>query len=199
MLEGISCSGKTSVLTSLKSELAKDSENERSIVALGEHYTQVLQNINGEPVRYSRGQHLKILSERLSLLERLNDFSDSLGPHSRRARGLFFILERFHLNHCHAFQDQLSSEILDIEKRLKALNAKTVVLSISDLEVKRRLAHRYNGFKTKSEAQILSLIGEHIAERNKLIEVADMSSCSHTKINTDSMGWNEIAQTILSD
>ncbi|MBU2865129.1 AAA family ATPase [Reinekea forsetii] len=199
MLEGVSCSGKTSVLKSLKSELSKGSENERSIVALGEHYTQILQNFNGEAVRYSREEHLKILGERLSMLERLNDFSNSLGPHSRRARGLFFILERFHLNHIHAFEDHLSPEFLSIEKRLKMLEAKTVVLSISDSEVKSRLARRHNEFESSSEPEFQSLIGEHVTERDKLFEMAALSSCSYTKINTDSMDWDEIAQAILFD
>jgi len=115
----------------LKSVHGKNPQSERSVVVLGEHYTQVLQNNNGTLHKYSREEYLSLLDQRLSALESLHYFSDSLGAYSKRARGLFLILERFHLNHKHAYQNASQNNILRIEQRLKALNAQCLVLSIS--------------------------------------------------------------------
>ena len=43
VIEGLSNAGKTSVLRAIKREQAKDDKSERSVVILGEHYSQALQ------------------------------------------------------------------------------------------------------------------------------------------------------------
>lgn len=45
ILEGVSCSGKTSLLHALNRVHAENPDNERSVLVLGEHYSQALQNI----------------------------------------------------------------------------------------------------------------------------------------------------------
>src|SRR5690606_18033471 len=99
ILEGCSNAGKTSLLRALKRLQAGDEQAESSVVVLGEHYSQVLQNVRGQLVRLSREQHLELLSDRVDMLKKLNDWANHLGPWRRKSRGLFFILERFHLSH----------------------------------------------------------------------------------------------------
>jgi len=197
VLEGISCSGKTSVLNALKSVHLNNPESERSVIVLGEHYTQVLQNYNGTLHKYSREEHLSLLDQRLSALENLHYFSDSLGPYSQRARGLFFILERFHLNHKHAYPNASQNEILKIEQRLKALNAQCFVLSISASVVRNRMIHRHKEFNSASKSCINTTINEHIAAGNKLIQIAKKSFLGYREINTDAMNWEIYAELIL--
>lgn len=53
ILEGYSNAGKTSLLRALKQYQATDDASELSVVILGEHYTQILNNV-----------HLKMISNR---------------------------------------------------------------------------------------------------------------------------------------
>lgn len=54
ILEGISCAGKTSTMYAIKKLFANDLNLERNIFMLGEHYTQILNKVNGELVRFKK-------------------------------------------------------------------------------------------------------------------------------------------------
>lgn len=57
MLEGISCAGKTTIFKALKKLHAEDPDSEISIIALGEHYSQVLNRVNNELVRLDQDSY----------------------------------------------------------------------------------------------------------------------------------------------
>lgn len=116
ILEGFSNAGKTSVLKSLK-QLHASEDAERSIIVLSEHYSQILHKINGELKLLSREEHLQVLRERVKMLKMLSNWSREIGQ-SQRSKGLFFILERFHLNHRVAFSHSISEEIKELEAQL---------------------------------------------------------------------------------
>lgn len=80
ILEGYSNAGKTSLLKAIKQSQALDESAELSVVILGEHYSQILNNVQGEFVRLSRGQHLELLRNRVGMLKNLNDWAAYLGP-----------------------------------------------------------------------------------------------------------------------
>lgn len=98
VLEGLSTAGKTSVLKEIKQVQAADSESERSVVVLGEHYSQQLQMIHGVETSLNVSSHAELLGQRISSIEVLHSWAVELGPHRRTSRGLFYLFERFHLN-----------------------------------------------------------------------------------------------------
>ena len=69
MLEGISCSGKTSTMYAIKRLFANDLSLERNIVMLGEHYTQVLNSINGGLIHHKHNEHTEMLFKNLQFLQ----------------------------------------------------------------------------------------------------------------------------------
>lgn len=83
ILEGYSNAGKTSLLKAIKQSQALDESAELSVVILGEHYSQILNNVQGEFVRLSRDQHLELLRNRVGMLKNLNDWAAYLGPGKR--------------------------------------------------------------------------------------------------------------------
>lgn len=91
VLEGLSTAGKTSVLKEIKRVQATDTESERSVVVLGEHYTQQLQVIHGVETSLSVSSHAELIRQRISSIEVLNSWAVGLGPHRRTSRGLFYL------------------------------------------------------------------------------------------------------------
>lgn len=198
VLEGLSCAGKTSTLMALKKAQAEKNEAERSIVVLSEHYSQVLNNVKGKLMRHERNEHLRLLDERIAMLEKLNDWATYLGDWSRSSRGIFFIFERFHLNHRLAFLEDDVSQIERIEKRLFCLGARTILLTISTKAVEERLHHREGSqWSRYTSSEIEKKCNEFLDMQNNLIEQSKLSLVKTIEINTDRMQWDEYAMYIL--
>jgi len=198
VIEGMSHAGKTSLLNAMKRVHAQDEQAERSVLALGEHYSQVLNRVHGALQRLTREEHLHLLQERLTLLEHLNDWACWLGDGKRRSRGLFFLLERFHLNHRCAFPDAPDDEITAIEQRLCNLGATTVLLTISpdivEERMQRRSPHRWQNHTKNTLAKEAET---YIHGQARMIASAQQSHVPTTEVNTDDRNWEEYARTIL--
>lgn len=198
ILEGYSNSGKTSLLKALKLMLSQDEGAERSLVVLGEHYSQILNDVNGEFVSLGRLEHVKLLQERADMLKKLNEWAVGLGPFSRRSRGLFFILERFHLNHRAAFSNSLDKTIEALEQSLIELGAKCVLLTVSDAIVEERIMSRDAGlWKGKSQEEITKACRGLIDTQNLLREQARISKVPTIELNTDAREWEKYAKEIM--
>lgn len=140
ILEGLSTAGKTSVLKALKTAQSSRSDSERSVLILGEHYSQQLQIIEGELKSLSCEEHVQLIESRIDAIENLNDWAIHLGPGKRRSRGLFFVFERFHLNHRSVFGN--TESISRIENRISAVGGVCILLTISPNYVRERLLSR---------------------------------------------------------
>lgn len=195
ILEGQSCSGKTSIFNAIKSRHLVEKDAERNVIYLAEHYSQTLNLINGELKSLSQEENLRVLSDRISMLEQLNSYANSMGEHSRRSRGLFFVFERFHLNYAFSFNDIDSYEYLELEKRLSYLNTKVVLCTISSDKIEQRLRHR--SYYT-NEVITQESIDQYNERQQHLINIANRSSLSTMIINTDDLLWDGYADMILN-
>lgn len=198
VIEGLSNAGKTSVLRAIKREQAKDEENERSVVILGEHYSQALQGIGNEPVMLTQEEHQTLLTARVRGVEELNDWAIRLGGSaSRRARGVFFVFERFHLNHRFAY-DYDEEFVGDLEGRLEELGATCILLTLSPEYVGERLAFRLEVSGQEIDAKELREEADRwISEQGIIVEEASKSSVPTILLNTDAMEWDSYATQIL--
>jgi len=193
VLEGLSYTGKTSVLKALKQVQANQENSERSVLVLGEHYSQQLQTINGVQTSLSCDEHAQLLNERIGCIEKLNDWAVYLGEGNRRSRGLFFVLERFHLNHRSAYND--SVHIDSIEKRLLELGCACILLTVSPDSIRERILHRDNeNIKRKN---IGSVCDEWITTQERFIELEHESIVPTTVIDTSEREWNNYASLIM--
>jgi thymidylate kinase len=196
ILEGYSNAGKTSVLKSLKQLQACDNA-ERSIVILSEHYSQVLYKINGELKRLGREEHLQLLKERVMMLKKLNNWAREIGQSSQRSKGLFFILERFHLNHRVAFSHYISDEIMQLEVELFELGARCTLLTVSPENIKQRISSRNpNEWVGKTEEE-MKMAGDLLLEQQQEYRSqAENSIIPTIEINTDNKDWKSYAKQI---
>lgn len=195
VLEGLSCSGKTSLFNALKLQHGILDNSERNTIFLSENYSQNLNLVNGKYEKLSKAENFMVLQDRISMLENLNNYANSMGMHSRRARGLFYIFERFHINFAFCFGKGCDTGYKEVESRLKNLNAHTILCTISDHEIERRLKHRASitgGAVTQKE------ILEYKANQDILIKLAKSSVLPTIILNTDSMDWENLAKSVLN-
>ncbi|CAM3151077.1 hypothetical protein PASE110613_17860 [Paenibacillus sediminis] len=198
ILEGYSNAGKTSVLRAIKQYQSQDETAERSVVILGEHYSQILNNNHGGYVSLSRVEHIKLLRERIDMLKKLNEWAVQLGPASRRSRGLFYVLERFHLNHRAAFPNSNNIEINEIEEQLVSLGAKCILLTISPEIAEDRIKSRQpNEWVNKTKDEVNLSINELLNTQNVLRQQAEISKVPTLEINTDDKDWIKYVRTIM--
>ena len=197
-LEGISCAGKTSTMYEIKKLFACDENLERNIVMLGEHYTQVLNSVNGSFVNHSHSEHVEMLAERITMLEGLHNWGCRLGSYSRRSRGLYTVLERGLINHLAHFEDYDDPVMIDIAARFKALGIEAIVLIISDAHLAERSKLRCGQLNlSKPEEYHLEVAEQAKLRQEALLTAASRSGLDYRVICTDSMEWAKYAQKIV--
>jgi hypothetical protein len=150
--------------------------------------------VNGELKNLSQEENLRVLSDRVSMLEQLNNYANSMGEHSRRSRGLFFVFERFHLNYANAFNDNTSEEYVKLEKKLNELSTQVVLCTISPQNTAERLMHRA---KYTNEVVTQEEISRYIDNQQRFVDFAYKSTVPTMIINTDDLNWDGYARTIL--
>ena len=198
ILEGFSHAGKTSVLRALKLRQAQDESSERSVIVLGEHYSQVLHNIDGTLIKSTYEEHLELLKDRVVILRQLNEWATKLGRASRRARGIFFILERFHLNHRVAYPDKSLYEIELLEQELVNYGAKCALLTISPEIGERRIQSRTpEEWHNKKSEEISAAVNQLLTTQLTLRTVSRQSAIPTIEINTDTRDWGNYAEDII--
>ena len=174
MLEGISCSGKTSVFKEIKRLHGNGRENERSVIALGEHYSQVLNKTDDGLV---------------------HQWACSLGEARRQSRGLFVLFERFYLNHIAAF----NTPSVSIENRCNQLGLKCVLLTISDDNIANRIRLRDTQMGVVRTADaIKKQASDYLADQERFVMAINRVSIPSLILNTDSMDWTSFAHDILN-
>lgn len=194
ILEGQSCSGKTSIFNALKNCHQFEDNAERNVIFLSEHYSQTLNWVNGKLQNLNQKENLRVLSDRISMIKQLNIYANSMGEHSRSSRGLFYVFERFHLNYAFSHNDTISKEYVELQKNLIGLNAQVALCTISPQNVERRLTHRATYTK---EIVTQEDIATYIENQQRYVNVANDSIIPTMIINTDNLNWNGYAKMIL--
>jgi hypothetical protein len=199
IIEGLSTTGKTSVFSAIKRFHSSESyKSEKTIIAISEHYSQVLHSFQGVLRAMDKDEHIQLLNRHVDYLEQQNKWMDSLG-HTKTSHGVFYILERFHLNHRAAFID--STEIKILEQRLSRLNAQNVLLTLSPEAVASRfIESRGEAWKTyvmENHSSVDEACQKFLHNQEKLRLCAKESLIPTLEINTDEAEWDSYAKQIL--
>jgi thymidylate kinase len=200
IIEGLPTVGKTSLLKAIK-RLHSDSTNvARTMIAISEHYLQILYSDHGILRTLEQNEHIRLLSYHVDYLEHLHNWISPLG-HTKETHGIFYIFERFHLGHRAAFTDNKEMEIL--EQRLINLNAQCVLLTLSaDIVESRYVKSRGEEWKS-FVMQYHSATSEEetcirfLESQEKLRNCARESRIPTLEINTDIVDWDFYAKRIL--
>jgi hypothetical protein len=171
---------------------------ERSVVILAEHYSQALQKVGSERIVLSLEEHRRLLCERLEALETLERWGRRLGDVKPESGGVFFALERFHLNHRMSYPGD-GDWSAGIEARLESLGAICCLLTVSAARVPERLALRLRrSGKPHDASQIEQATRDFLAQQERYLAEAKHSSLATQILDTDDMDWNRCARAILA-
>jgi len=198
IIEGLSTTGKSSVFSAIKRLHSQTCNREKTVIAISEHYSQVLHSYQGVRRSMDKEEHIQLLNRHVDYLEQQYNWIHSLG-HTKPSNGVFYLLERFHLNHRAAFTN--SAEIETLEKRLTRLNALCVLLTLSQDAVESRF------IESRSEAWKSYVLGNHLTvaeacqefleNQERLRKCAKQSLIPTLEINTDEADWDSYAKQIL--
>jgi len=199
ILEGQSYAGKSSTLRALKRQHVQAERGEQSIVVLTENYSQICNMIGGELVFLEREEHLRLLQERVEMLEQLNAWTNKLGSDGYEQRGVFFVLERFHLNHRVFWSKDDLRFLAGLEQRLLQLGAKCALLSISPAKASQRIRERNSAKWARwSPAERADKCRRLMQEQQMYREQVQLTCIPTVEVNTDGQDWDLYAAQILN-
>lgn len=197
IIEGLSTTGKSSVFSALKRLHSQTHNGEKTIIAVSEHYSQVLHSYKGVLRAMDKDEHIQLLSRHVDYLEQQYNWIDSLG-HTKPSNGVFYLLERFHINHRAAFKT--SSEIEMLEKRLSRLNSHCVLLTLSQDVVKPRYiesrGEAWRSYVMENQSTETESCQKFLEDQEKLRMYAKQSLIPTLEINTDEADWDYYAKQI---
>lgn len=141
---------------------------------------------------------MELLEQHVDYIERLYRWIDSLG-HTKTSNGVFYLLERFHLNHRHAFGN--SSDLRILEQRLAQLHARCVLLTLSADVVESRYiesrGHDWKAYVMKDGLSVAEACRQFLDSQDSLRQWAAHSLIPVTEITTDDADWHGYAEQIL--
>jgi len=141
ILEGICCTGKTTVLQHLRTSPEFQASPGLSMLCLSEHHTQRVLEPLEDAGTLTRHSHLELLNEILGFLKGLH--TRALGhdweQRGRTAHRTGFILERFHFTHVTHYPSLRWDDVVGIDRQLAALNASLILLTVDETTLRKRL------------------------------------------------------------
>lgn len=200
IIEGLSTAGKSSVFSAIKRLHSQTHGEEATMVAISEHYSQVLHSFHGVLRSMERDEHSQLLNRHVDYLEQQSNWIESLG-HTKRSNGLFYLLARFHLNHRAAFINL--SEIEMLEKRLLTMNARCILLTLSQDSVEERFIESrgevWRSYVMNNHSSVKDACQKFLEDQENLRVCASKSLVPTIELNTDKADWESYAKLILKN
>jgi thymidylate kinase len=192
IIEGISNSGKTTIFNYLKQRISSEPSWERTCLFFSEQFSQILYKKNDQFCKLTKEEHISLLDERISCIESLDKWTGEFEP-VKRSKRIFYIFERFHLNHRICFGN---GNIEKIEERIEEINGKCLLLHVTEEELFHRYENRENKKGEIEKSKLIDLVKSGMAEQEKLIYEAKKSNIL-TKIVSSNIDKNELYNEIV--
>ncbi|WP_414048653.1 hypothetical protein [Macrococcus animalis] len=193
IIEGHSYTGKTSLFNELK-KIVVMTNTKRSLIFITEHFTQIrYTNHTGCTFEISKQKHISLLMQHVDYLNNLSTWINDEIKHGKPSSDLFYMIERFHLNHIVHFGN--NNEIIQIQNKIQNINPICILLTVSEKVMCERIKLRYpniNNEELHNELELFKSIQE------KYINIAENSIVPYIIVNTDKMDWANIARKVYT-
>jgi len=141
IVEGISGSGKTSILSELLKSERFVNKSYLSSIVLSEHQTQRILERKEREEGLSVQDNLSLLDEHISYFENLNNQLNRMQwcRSNQTSMRIPYILERFHFTHVYHYNHMGWGDVQEIDNRLSAVNCKVCLLTADPEALRSRL------------------------------------------------------------
>ncbi|HQN42704.1 MAG TPA: hypothetical protein PLA25_01120 [Anaerolineaceae bacterium] len=203
IIEGICCTGKTTLIQALTRSPRYNQKSYPSSVVISEHHTQRVLERKQALEGLVPDDHLALLEFYVQFFEKIYERSSQMDWNARNRTNhqLPFLLERFHFTH--VFHYGLEWELVrSIDERLAKINSKVCVLEINEADMERRIIlERNEGWRkylqnfgrTNSE-----IVDYYQKQQALLLSLLQKTKLQWLKINTSETTVEDTVSQVLN-
>ena len=203
ILEGISGTGKTALLSALiKSERFIERSFLSSIV-LSEHQTQRVLEKKDRDLGLLISDNLELLNQHVTNLENLQNPLNQMQwcRNNQINMRIPYILERFHFTHVYHYDHMEWKNVQEIDSRLSHLNCKLCIFTVDERELEQRLFtgrdSAWNNYIKRYGDSNREILEYFLKQQNELIDLAAESQLDTLIVNTGELNIEETLEQVL--
>jgi len=202
VIEGVSSSGKSTLLRSLLADERYLARGFASAIVLSEHHTQRVL----EPIESGRGL---TVTDNVRLLEEITRWlrqrsARALG-HDWESRGriahrLAFVLERFHITHAFHYDHVSWTDVAHVDGELATLGTRLVVLTIGEAAIRARLESRGDAWQRYARtlgSTDTELVAHFLDQQSRLVELAERSRLPRLVLDATRLSPDAVREEVI--
>ena len=203
IIEGISGSGKTTILREILKSNSFINKTYLSSLVLSEHQTQRILERKDREEGLSVLDNVRLLDQHISYIENLNAQLDQMQwcRNNQTNMRVPYILERFHFTHVYHYKHMEWADVQQIDDRLSAVNCKVCILTANADALKTRLltgrdSAWMNYLKRYGETED-QIVEYFVQQQSLLIELSKKSQLETMLIATSGATLEDNVEIIL--
>jgi hypothetical protein len=203
IIEGISGSGKTSVMEKMLVHPCMQQSAALSRIILTEHHTQRVLELKEQQGLLQTSDHIDLLDGITTFLEGMHqkivsrDWSSPILDDA----GLFFVLERFHLTHVFRFPYMQWHHVESIDRRLLHLGAQHCLLTVNAAVLEERIFTRASdcwlNYLKRYGNTPSEIIDTYMQRQQQAIELSHKSCLPLIQLDTSALIIEEIVDALF--
>ncbi len=203
IIEGISGTGKTTVLKELLRSNQYLNRKYLSSLVLSEHHTQRVLEKKDHEGTITPDDNINLL---MSIVHILKVFSDGLNHRDWISQDyvehrFIYILERFHFTHVYQYEHMNWELAKPIDNELHNLGAKLCILTVNDIQLRERLFRRKNPcwmkYLKKFGATEEEIVARFMRDQEKILEMSKDSALPTIIVDTSSIDNRSVTKQIM--
>jgi hypothetical protein len=203
IIEGICCTGKTTLVHALTRSAPFVQKNYPSSVVLSEHHTQRVLERKESREGLTPNDHLELLEFYVQFFEKVQERSNQTDWNARNRTNhrLPFLLERFHLTHVYHY-GLAWNHVQCIDERLTKINCKLCLLEINETDMERRIIlERDEGWRKyvhQFGRSNLEIVDYYKRQQDLLLSLLQRTKLEWMRINTSETTVEETLSQVLT-
>lgn len=203
IIEGISGTGKTTILKSILKNERYNSRKVLSTIVYTEHQTQRILEKKEKEKSLTLDDSILLLTDITTHLKKLNNrlIERNWEGISSEESGISYILERFHFTHVCHYPHMNWRDVKPIDLDLSCLGGKLCILTVSEDILSKRLFDRNNtcwiNYLKKFGNTKEEIISYFINQQNQYIKLCKISNLPYIIIDTSNKSKESIVDTVF--
>ena len=203
ILEGISGTGKSTVLKALVNSERFVKKTYPSSIILSEHQTQRVLEQKDRETGLTVSDNILLLDQHVSYLEQLNDRLEKMlwCRNNQTNMRIPYILERFHFTHVYHYNHITWKDVKSIDLRLSDINCKSCIFTLNrEILEKRIFTGRdaaWNNYIQRYGDTPKQILEYFINQQDELLTLSDKSKLDSKIIDASDLSIDDMLNQVL--